>query len=228
MNKKKIISFCAYGTKDMYVKAVIKNVKLQPSIYPGWQCRVYVENGVNEDIYKELEDLGAEVIRKLKPDGHLGMFWRFEPLKDTTIERFIVRDTDSRLNEREAAAVREWEESDAEFHIMRDHEQHKAYICGGMWGATEKFIQKEKDVFDEEVEKYIKSIPFTQIYGSRGKYFNADQPWLWKFIWPKIINTHMAHIKDLPSLRFTGRERVFPIENSDGSFVGTPFQYNEA
>ena len=45
------------------------------------------------------------------------------------------------------------------------------------------------------------------------------------YIWPKIINSHIAHIADIPSLRFTGREKLFPIENPDGSFVGEPFEY---
>ena len=223
----KIISFCAYGTKDMYVKAVLKNLDLQPKIYPDWKVRVYVEDGVNGDLYKEMEDKGAELIRKPKPDGHLGMFWRFEPLKDETVDAFIVRDTDSRLNEREAAAVQEWMDSDFEFHIMRDNEQHRAYICGGMWGAKKSFIMKEKDSFDKEVEMHVKSVPFNQIYGARGKYFNMDQPWLWKYIWPKVVNTHMAHVSEdhFDLLKFTGRELKFPIKNADGSFVGEPFQY---
>ena len=220
---KKIISFSIYGFDPKYAHAAIKSAKLQPEIYPDWTCRFYVNPEVPEDVLKELEDLGSEVIRKPKVQGHLGMFWRFEPLKDETIERFIVRDTDSRLNVREAAAVQEWIESGKEFHIMRDHDQHAALICGGMWGATQEFIQKEKDLFDKEVEAHIKSIPFERIYGARGPYFNTDQPWLWKYIWPKIINTHIAHVLDLPKLKMTGREKLFPIENPDGSFVGQPY-----
>lgn len=222
---KRIISFSVYGDNPKYTNAALKNLDLQPEIYPDWICRFYVDDKVPAEIISEMESKGAEVIRKGKAKGHLAMFWRFEPLKDETIERFIVRDSDSRLNPREASAVQEWVESGKEFHIMRDHPQHGAKICGGMWGATSNFIKKESKIFDSEIESYIRSIPFQNIYSDRGAYFNTDQPWLWKYIWPKIINSHIAHIKDLPNLRFIGNERLFPIENPDGSFVGQPFDF---
>jgi hypothetical protein len=223
-NTKKIISFAVWGSNPKYADAAILNAKLQPFIYPGWTCRFYIDNTVPDNVINILKDLGTEVIMMPKSDGNYGLFWRFEPFKDTSIERFIVRDADSRLNEREAAAVKEWEESGLEFHIMRDHEQHRAYICGGMWGATSKFINKYKDIYDKEREDFLKTIPFQQMYGSRGKYFNTDQPFLWKCIWPRVINTHIAHIKDLASLRITGKEKLFPIENPDRSFVGQPIE----
>ena len=222
---KKIISFCAYGKDPKYVHSALINIDLQLKVYPDWTCRVYVSKDIPEDAMKLLVDSPAEIIIKEPVKGHLGMFWRFEPLMDRSIERFIVRDTDSRLNPREAAAVKEWEESGKEFHIMRDHIEHRALICGGMWGATNKFIEKEAPVFEQEVDSFVKSVPFNKIYGSRGMYFNMDQPWLWKHIWPKIINSHIAHIKDLPALRIKGDEKIFPIENPDGSFVGEPLEY---
>jgi len=223
-NTKKIISFSVYGSNPKYAHAVLKNIELQPEIYPGWICRIYLDETVPQDVVKEIEKTNAEIVVKPKSNGHLGMFWRFEPLKDISIERFIVRDSDSRLNIREAAAVQEWIESGKEFHIMRDHVEHRALICGGMWGATSKFIKKEAGVFDSEVKSYLESVPFNQIYGNRGMYFNMDQPWLWKYIWPKIVNSHIAHIKDLQSLRIKGDEKIFPIDNPDGSFVGQPIE----
>lgn len=223
-NIKKIISFCVYGKDPKYVDAVLKNIELQPEIYPGWTCRVYASKDIPEDVMELLKKSPAEVVEKDPVKGHLGMFWRFEPLMDKTIERFVVRDSDSRLNVREAAAVKEWEESGKEFHIMRDHLEHRAYICGGMWGATGKFIEREAPVFESEVKNFLESVPFHKIYGSRGMYFNMDQPWLWAHIWPKIINSHIAHIKNLDVLRIKGDEKLFPIENPDGSFVGQPFE----
>lgn len=222
---KKIISFCIYGNNPKYAQAAIKNALLQPTVYPDWVCRFYVDDTVPSEVIHELENLGSEIVMcNDNYKGHLKMFRRFEPLKDTTIERFIVRDTDSRLNEREAEAVKEWINSGKEFHIMRDHEQHAALICGGMWGATQEFIQKEKDLFDKEVEQHIKNIPFNQLNGARGYGFNQDQPYLWKYIWPKIINTHIAHVKkDVSKLKILGNEKYFSLENKDGSFIGQPF-----
>ena len=219
---KKIISLSIWGSDPKYADAAILNAKLQPEIYPGWTCRFYVDDTVPKHVTNELKNLGSQVIFMPRSDGNYGLFWRFELLKDLTIERFIVRDTDSRLNIREAAAVKEWEESGLEFHIMRDNPQHNAFICGGMWGATSEFIKKIAPVYDSEKNKFITNLSFFEINKPRGKYFNTDQPFLWKCVWPRIINSHMAHIKDLPQLRFTGNEKLFPIENSDGMFVGEP------
>ena len=43
------------------------------------------------------------------------------------VDLMVSRDLDSRLTMREVAAVREWEESGAALHVMRDHPQ----VAGG-------------------------------------------------------------------------------------------------
>ena len=218
---KKIISISVYGTHPTYVKGAYENLLLQPEIYPGWICRFYIDDTVPKDTVKLLEN-DAEIVMMPRSDGNYGMWWRFEPLKDITIERFIVRDSDARLSIKDATAVKEWEESEKEFHIMRDHECHIQKIMGGMWGATSEFINKIKDIYDKEVENFFKNISFAETWydPERKKYFVADQFFLARHIWPLIINSHLAHIKNLSSLRITGNERLFPVENSDGRCVG--------
>ena len=53
-----------------------------------------------------------------------GALWRFLPLSDPLVDTFVSRDLDSRLSNREAAAVRQWLASNRTFHIMRDHWDH--------------------------------------------------------------------------------------------------------
>lgn len=221
---KKIISFSVWGANPKYVEAAYQNLLLQPEIYPDWICRFYMDETVPSSLRTKLEEGGAEIVMMPPSDGNYGLFWRFEPLKDTAIERFIVRDSDSRLNIREAAAVKEWEESGKEFHIMRDHPQHGAKICGGMWGANSEFINKIEKDYDNLLKNFLSTLTFNRIFTPRGKYFNCDQPFLWAVVWPRIMNSHIAHIKDLPNLRFMGNERLFPIENPDGMFVGQPIE----
>ena len=219
---KKIISISVYGDHPTYVQGAVENLLLQPEIYPGWTCRFYIDDTVPKDIVSILEK-DAEVIMKPRSDGNYGMWWRFEPLKDTTIERFIVRDSDARLSIRDAAAVKEWEESGKEFHIMRDHQCHIQNIMGGMWGATSTLINKVKDNYDTMVEEYFKNITFKEMWydPERKKYFNADQAFLRRYIWPHIINDHLAHVKKgIPGLKLLGNEHEFPIENPDGRCVG--------
>ena len=65
-----------------------------------------------------------------------GMFWRFQPLADPTVEVFGSRDSDSFLSEREEAAVSDWLRSGEQFHVMRDAPFHKSQILAGLWGAS--------------------------------------------------------------------------------------------
>lgn len=212
---KKIISFSLWGKKPFYTQGAIENVKLQPKIYPGWTCRFYYDETVPNETIKELNDLGAETIIMPKSDGNFGMFWRFLPLDDIYIDRFIVRDTDCRLNPREADAVREWEESGKIFHIMRDNQWHNVVpICGGMWGATYEFRPKYQQMLEDWLRKNQH-----RIFGHpRGKYFYIDQSFLQERIWPLIINKHIAH-ESIPS-NWSGDKRQFKVENENKMFVG--------
>ena len=202
---------------------ILKNIELQLEIYPEWTCRVYLDDTVSVEMIEKIRNTSAEVIEMPTAKEHLAMFWRFEPLKDTTIERFIVRDADARLSVREAAAVKEWIESGKEFHIMRDNLRHHQYIMGGMWGATQEFIQKEKELYDNELNEFISGLNPNTCLGVRGMYFGQDQRWLRIYIWKKIKDSHIAHIGNLPNLKFTGQEKLFPIENPDGMFVGKSY-----
>lgn len=216
---RKIISFSIYGKADKYVEGAILNGKLQEKIYPGWTCRFYVADDVPTTSVSKLLDWG-EVVTLPREKGHLPMFWRMRPFEDPSVDRFIVRDTDSRLNRREADAVAEWEDSPYPFHIMRDHEQHAVPICGGMYGAV-------RGVFPEwsySLSEYLRGLMPTQIFHIRGQYFNTDQPFLWRYLWPKIARNHIAHIANIESLKIIGNERLFRTTNEDRSFVGQPFE----
>ena len=105
----------------------------------------------------ELKRLGAEVVmmnehEDAKSNGSefqenmlrgsiAGMFWRFLVADDPSVDRFIVRDSDSRLNVRDAYAVVDWIRSGRAVHSVRDHPNHDRPLNGGMWGATRGFLQ---------------------------------------------------------------------------------------
>ncbi len=65
------------------------------------------------------------------------MFWRFLIADDLTVDRFLIRDADSRylftiaasihfdrFSMRELHAVNEWIASGKQLHVMRDHPYH--------------------------------------------------------------------------------------------------------
>ena len=110
---KKIISFSlwfqdkpmdgyAYQTKNMYYNGLIRNLEIlnQKQIYKDWTIRCYINNTLPESHKKRLTILGAELIN-MNDSNIPGMFWRFLPFQDKNVDIFVVRDTDSRINERE-------------------------------------------------------------------------------------------------------------------------------
>ena len=57
--------------------------------------------------------------------------WRYMAMLDPLVDSFMARDSDSEINQREAAAVYQWLASNRTFHVMRDHQGHYASIMGG-------------------------------------------------------------------------------------------------
>ena len=52
------------------------------------------------------------------------------------VDIFASRDLDSRISEREIAAVDEFLRSNKSLHSMRDHPYHATELLGGMWGSN--------------------------------------------------------------------------------------------
>lgn len=215
---KKIISFSIWGKNPKYTISAFNNITLAKELYPDWICRFYVDETVPIDIIEKLKN-DAEVVMMPISDGHYGMFWRFLPLDDMNVDRFIVRDTDSRLNLRERMAVDEWEKSEKCFHIMRDNVWHNVVpICGGMWGATSEFRPKYKNLLQNWLSKNGDKF----FISPRGKYFYNDQLFLMDEIWPLIVNKHIAHESVIS--KYPGYKKDFSIKNDDNMFVGQPFE----
>jgi hypothetical protein len=105
---------------------------------------------VPSEIVAALRKLGAELVPiDMARHGNQSMFWRFWAAADPTIERFISRDVDSRLMERDAVAVAQWIRSDAPFHVVRDHPSHSLYpMSGGLWGARRGALPQVMDLIN--------------------------------------------------------------------------------
>ena len=141
------ISFSLFGTKKIYTKGAIDNALLALLLYPGWICRFYCATDVAASTIEALLAAGAQVWRCTGVSGRALVTLRFLPLAEPGVAICIVRDPDSRLNPREAAAVREWLGEGAEvggaaegvggrqFHAMHEEMHMPTELLGGMWGA---------------------------------------------------------------------------------------------
>ena len=101
-------------------------------------CRFYHTDDVPASVLQQLKDSGAELFQIPSGMGYAaGMFYRFLVAADTSVDRYIVRDVDSRLNARDRYvkellvavnmirfAVEDWITSKQPIHVMRDHVNH--------------------------------------------------------------------------------------------------------
>lgn len=210
---KKIISFSLWGNDKKYCHGAIENAKLAKDIYPDWTCRFYIDMfSVSDDIVLRLLKLGCEInFRKHKYYGKYaaGKFWRHSAMMGKDIERFIVRDADSRLNEREWECVREWEESNKTLHIIRDHRHHKHRIMGGMWGGVNRKTS-ELD-FDYLLDNFLRKVHYNW-----NKTSCMDLTFLGDVIYPFFKDDMIIH----DNFHFFKDENVLPIDRKDDYFIG--------
>jgi hypothetical protein len=203
---KKIISFGLYGYNKFYQLGAMENLALQPAVYPGWKCRFYVSHEIPEEVVAQLIEGGAEVIVKQREHGDDGMFWRFLPASDESVEVLIVRDADSRLNMREKHAVDEWLQSGKPFHIMRDHPHHITLIMGGMWGCRKNTIPQMAELIHE-----------WQNFDGKQR----DQEFLAQKVYPLIEDKCFIHSE---VIKYAGETvHPFPTKRVGREFVGEPF-----
>ena len=200
---KRVVSYCLYGTNPLYIQGALRNVKLVPSIYPGWTPRVYVSQEIGPSDIDSLVECGAEVIRKERKGPIDGMFWRFLPVGDSSIEAVIIRDTDSRPTYREAAAVEQWLASGKTLHLMRDHPEHRVAIMGGMWGCRGGAVPDMQAL----IERW-------GVWARKGQ----DQVFLREVVYPRFERDLLVHSE----LYSFGDELClpFPVPRSRGEYVG--------
>ena len=178
-----------YGSNARYTRGALENAKLIDKIFPGWTLRIYLpeisflkpsqkDKIVPKYIVEKLQMLKVELIfidleTTLIKNPRL---WRFLVARDITVDRFLIRDIDSRLISRDATEVAIWIESGKPFHCMIDHPGHLPWpVLAGMWGAIPLKLQK-----------YLGSNAFTARTMSKYYQTDGDQVFLRDIVWPKV------------------------------------------
>ena len=207
----KYVSFSLWGNNPIYNVGAIKNAQLLNDVYPGWKMIVYYDSSVPPETITELDSYG--VITKDVTELNLyGMFWRFFAADLPDCEYVVFRDTDSRISEREFAAVQEWIDSKKSIHVMRDHPAHgipfgnnSLGILGGMWGIKGNVIPLTDMINKFKQNKDLK-------YGS-------DQTFL-KYIYSIFQEDRKTHDPFFERLEF-------PIKRVNRRFVGERIGIND-
>lgn len=185
-----IISFSLWGDRPRYLRGALHNALRAHLLYPGFTCRFYVDESVPRDLVAALDEQGAEVISEQgEPTNRHRLTRRFLVADDETVARYLVRDCDSLVNSREAAAVNVWLESDAAFHVMRDWWTHTDPILAGMWAGRGGALPPLSPLIDSYRSKQVETP-------------NWDQWFLRDRVWPAIRHASLVH------------DRFFVTENS--------------
>ena len=194
----KVVSYSLWGDDKLYCQGAIDNIECAKEYSPDWVCRFYISKNcpalpvlqtkecqirIIEEEYKSIDRQNQDWHWDI---AHTGMLWRFLAIEDPEIEYVIFRDTDSRLNKKEAYAVQEWIESGLVSHRMHECKEHwNAQMMGGMWGIRGQIFGN----IENAIKKYVSM--YTSI---------RNEPWifvdLWfimDVLWPYLQQSCMGH-----------------------------------
>ena len=228
---KRLVCMCLFGDNPLYTEGAIANASLVPEVYPGFASRIYVADDVPSTTVTRLKGLAAtEVVGFARAEwpGRAAQLIRFLPAGEVSCAVAIVRDTDSRVNPREAAAVAEWLATpQAQYHLMHEamHDDRYGPIMGGMWGAR-RLTSEPGDVpcpgMAEAVQNYRRQ--------GLGSDYGDDMQFLKDFLSPRLSDSNYVHHADGDTSRFhflAGTPAPFPHEQLTEprpylGFVGQP------
>lgn len=179
----KVLAFSLFGDSPRYNEGIIANMRLIESTFPGWRMVVYYNSTVPQCTLNSLKHHPLVTLKSMEQSLLDARSWRFHVVEDEKVERFCSRDADSRLGNREFAAVMQWLHSDKDAHAMIDHPgQTFQPLMAGMWCAKSSIV---RDMV-ADLDDFSASIDFDfRPFG--------DQDFLEERIYPRIRNSLMRH-----------------------------------
>ena len=190
----RIIAFSLWGANPRYLRGALHNQLRAPLFYPDFRSRFYVDSSVPADLLEALAAQGAEIVMEEgEPSQRRRLTRRFLVADDPNVAIYLVRDADSLVNAREAAAVREWLDSGKPIHAMRDWWTHTDPILAGMWGGLGGVLPPLEPL----IETYKSGVLETP---------NWDQWFLRDRVWPSVHEHALVHDR----LFGTQGSRLFP------------------
>jgi hypothetical protein len=177
----RIIAFSLWGANPRYLRGALHNQLRAPLFYPDFRCRFYIDSSVPADLVQALAAEGAEIVMEEgEPSQRRRLTRRFLVADDPGVAVYLVRDADSLVNAREAAAVREWLDSGKAIHAMRDWWTHTDPILAGMWGGLGGVLPPLEPL----IESYKSGVLETP---------NWDQWFLRDRVWPSVREHALVH-----------------------------------
>jgi hypothetical protein len=181
--ERNVIAYTLFGASPRYCEPAVLNTRLAQELFPHWRCRVYLDDSVPGAVRRRLEAGGAQVV-DMSGARHAGvhpLMWRFLVAADPEVERFLVRDADALLSEREQAAVNDWVASPYWFHHMRDYFTHTELLLAGLWGGCRGGLPDLEPLMRRWLARQKDVTRF------------ADQIFLRETVWPTLRQSVLQH-----------------------------------
>lgn len=153
---------------------------------------------------------------------------------DPLVDRFLIRDSDSDITQRELDSVREWITEGKTWHIMRDHPFHGVPILGGTtlhlryyFKPSHNDVSYDPGLWSGTNRNLTMTIALRTKFIDHGKTdtdIGHDQNLLDKYVWPLIRNDSVSH--DSYWCRWFGA-KPWPTRRYQMDFVGDKFPWHE-
>jgi hypothetical protein len=207
-----IFSFSLYGNDRKYTRGLLENIKLINSKYPLWHIWVYLGDDVTTETKALYSPFCNVKLIETYANGFHTKFFRYFPIDTEEVDICIVRDADSRVNDRDNACIKEFIDSDKLFHIIRDHPNHKHLIMAGMWGI------KKGCLTDLICDLFLKWKQNNIID------FWSDTKFLVECIYPRVNTKSLIH-DDLN--HFNDGALELPHKINGMHFIGQVYEFNK-
>ncbi|XP_069952086.1 uncharacterized protein [Cherax quadricarinatus] len=212
----KVVSYSVYGEfPGEYHRGLELLIPQVARMYPGWVIRLHLDlkqeqqrewacrlacNYDHLDLCDSTNITGVGDVRGSTPTT-----WRFCVVGDPLVNRYIVRDADSPILQREVDAVQQWITSGKCFHVMRDNKHHGVNMLAGTWGGCNTwYLSKATSVRDSML--------------TNAREWNYDQVVLSQHMWPWASGNVLVH-DSYTCERFPG-SLPFPSQRVNDTFVG--------
>lgn len=216
-----------YGQLTKYTWGAIRNAQIVPVFFPGWVLRIYLpdpshaELAVPARIVSTLTSLGAQLafVNASTQQVHPSQ-WRYLVADDPSVQVFLIRDADSRLTDRDAAAVNLWQNNWQPFHCIRDHLNHTAQaLVDGLWGARTKPLRQ---LLGAPMAQLLQMDPHAVLSILPQKPPTGEVHFLGDLLWPLVQDYALCH--DSVSCNMWLNAQSFPVtRTSPLEYVGQEY-----
>jgi hypothetical protein len=226
-----IFSFCLYGTDLKYYLGLDENLKLINEHFSDYFIYIYVGKTRREEYLIDYKQKYSNVrIIETYKDGAVNMLYRYKPLLLSGINRVIIRDADSEVNERDRHCINDFIhiiDKDYICQVIRDNYWHKSKITGGLSffkNINSDNINKGKwSLLQYEFTKLFAHIENTFIEGDDKYIYGTDENILNENVYPLIKENILVYTN---ICAFQGENYKYIDFKNDGyNFCGNVIDY---